>query len=77
MLTMCLIIIVSTKSKLYTYKQYEVNTKDTYGALILHTRVIQVVEIKVKQLRATKWSIKVMLSHVVNYTWAMTYRAVT
>jgi len=38
MLTMCLIIIVSTKLKLYIHKQYEVNTKGTYSAAILHTQ---------------------------------------
>ena len=46
MLTMCLIIIVSTKSKPYTHKQYEMNTKGRYVALILHTEYSKLLRLK-------------------------------
>jgi len=67
MLLICSVINGTTQRKLYSHKQSEANTE----YVNFTHRILQIIEIKVKQL-VTKWSIKSMFIHIVNYTQATT-----
>ena len=87
MLQFCLLLCSHADHVFNNYCVYKIKTVNTQTVWSEHKRyirctnsahrVLQVVEIEVSQLRATKWFFKVGLIHVVNYTWAMTYCAVT